>query len=726
MEPEITGIGPRSTPTNRRETCGNEPHTPTEELQAMSDVNTIPDAEETDRMPRKSRQPKVDRRVFVYRLLDGKPKRIERELERDIAPDRSMAKGKPQTLVQFIRSEGGINIAARTRRGRKSHGELENFTVRQSGQRGLVTTVKGKGRSLDYMHQAATAAGFPVTSPDALLDAMDNEIRGGKKTYATHGHTDYRDNPKSDLYIAQLGKTTFAVYLKTYLLKKFKTRVGAENYMKSIRAKAKAKTNPSASRLAKAAISVFDNDLDLDVDTRDVRRLQKGERLIKAKGKRQKKNPLHPITAFAGLGSGILSALQIKQMLNKPTTRKRRKTNGTTKAKRRNPATKQYREVANIGRTKYTVSYHDGHKTHKDGSAFFDLKTFSNKKKKDEFVKGLVRQGYKENPQGGLFSEMHLLTIYDRNNKVKAVYLTDGKKIEKKFRTAAAARTFAKKSGISVVENPAKTNGIVSRYLGRRKAAKEYAKELRLEAAIKRSRKRRSKAESKAKGNPKKAIWKNFWVTVIEKSTGNRLSSRNVLSTESKRTVENKERRFWISKGYKLKDVLVSVYEGDAAKFNPKSKIQNPNSAIPHRRTFEMFQGREATTQKALPVSRHAPARLDQLGDLIEMKLHTGRILKFNPKTFKLCASGGKLWIAGGKIAKPNPASKANGLDAIDAIDHVVYGTYKPHHGDNVYTHYIHKLGEESGVMPILAADRDGFPIIRGGRYKIEARGIVD
>jgi hypothetical protein len=162
------------------------------------------------------------------------------------------------------------------------------------------------------------------------------------------------------------------------------------------------------------------------------------------------------------------------------------------------------------------------------------------------------------------------------------------------------------------------------------------------------------------------------------------------------------------------------VAKRNAPKTNPKP------AKIPHRRTFAMFQGRAATTAKAVPVSRHAPARLDQLGDLIELKLNSGRLLKFPGKKFKLCAAHGKLWIAGGKFAKPNPQSKANGLDAIDAIDHVVYGTYKPHHGDHKYTHYIHKLGEESGHLPTLAVDRDGFPVIRGGRYKVEARGIVN
>jgi hypothetical protein len=178
--------------------------------------------------------------------------------------------------------------------------------------------------------------------------------------------------------------------------------------------------------------------------------------------------------------------------------------------------------------------------------------------------------------------------------------------------------------------------------------------------------------------------------------------------------------------GYELKGEKDGVQGfslgGDITKFGMKT---NPNS-VPRRRTFEMFQGRKATTAKAMPVSRLAPARMDQLGDLVEIKLNSGKVLNFANKKFKLCAAGGKLWIAGGKLAKANPSAKANAIDAIDAIDHVVYGTRKPHHGDHKYTHYIHRLGEESGLMPTLCVDREGFPIIRGGNYKIEARGIVD
>ena len=50
----------------------------------------------------------------------------------------------------------------------------------------------------------------------------------------------------------------------------------------------------------------------------------------------------------------------------------------------------------NIGKVKYTVSPHDGVSTHKDGSAFFGIACFSNKRKRDRYVKSLIKQGYTE------------------------------------------------------------------------------------------------------------------------------------------------------------------------------------------------------------------------------------------------------------------------------------------------------------------------------------------
>jgi hypothetical protein len=57
---------------------------------------------------------------------------------------------------------------------------------------------------------------------------------------------------------------------------------------------------------------------------------------------------------------------------------------------------KTYTMQNGIGSSKYTVSFHDGTKTHKDGSPFSDIRIFKNKEKRDAFVKELKGTGYNE------------------------------------------------------------------------------------------------------------------------------------------------------------------------------------------------------------------------------------------------------------------------------------------------------------------------------------------
>jgi len=60
-----------------------------------------------------------------------------------------------------------------------------------------------------------------------------------------------------------------------------------------------------------------------------------------------------------------------------------------------NEGKKRYYQQDGIGKAKYTISYHDGKKKHKDGSDFFDIQTFRNKKDLAKFVNTLHKGGYK-------------------------------------------------------------------------------------------------------------------------------------------------------------------------------------------------------------------------------------------------------------------------------------------------------------------------------------------
>lgn len=57
---------------------------------------------------------------------------------------------------------------------------------------------------------------------------------------------------------------------------------------------------------------------------------------------------------------------------------------------------KTFNRMFNVGRSRYVVNFHDGEKKHKDGSRFFDIEIFSNKRKFLAFIRSLLKQGYVE------------------------------------------------------------------------------------------------------------------------------------------------------------------------------------------------------------------------------------------------------------------------------------------------------------------------------------------
>lgn len=57
---------------------------------------------------------------------------------------------------------------------------------------------------------------------------------------------------------------------------------------------------------------------------------------------------------------------------------------------------KTFRVQERIGRARHVVSFHDGVKTHKDNSPFFDMQICSRKRDRQKFVKELTAAGYVE------------------------------------------------------------------------------------------------------------------------------------------------------------------------------------------------------------------------------------------------------------------------------------------------------------------------------------------
>jgi hypothetical protein len=57
---------------------------------------------------------------------------------------------------------------------------------------------------------------------------------------------------------------------------------------------------------------------------------------------------------------------------------------------------KTFFQQDNIGLAKYTISFHDGIQVHRDGSPFFAIAIFKNKKKLKQFCDNLILDGYTE------------------------------------------------------------------------------------------------------------------------------------------------------------------------------------------------------------------------------------------------------------------------------------------------------------------------------------------
>ena len=55
---------------------------------------------------------------------------------------------------------------------------------------------------------------------------------------------------------------------------------------------------------------------------------------------------------------------------------------------------KTFNTQTNIGKCKYIINFHDGIKTHADGSIFFDLNILNTKKDFQARKKQLLNQGY--------------------------------------------------------------------------------------------------------------------------------------------------------------------------------------------------------------------------------------------------------------------------------------------------------------------------------------------
>ena len=92
---------------------------------------------------------------------------------------------------------------------------------------------------------------------------------------------------------------------------------------------------------------------------------------------------------------------------------------------------KRYNVMHGVGKSKYVVNYHDGKKKHKDGSDFFDMSVFKNKKdlakKVNDLHKGGYEYGFAKSVNEGVFSNLDLIrqNSKDARDFIKNVFKDD-------------------------------------------------------------------------------------------------------------------------------------------------------------------------------------------------------------------------------------------------------------------------------------------------------------
>ena len=125
---------------------------------------------------------------------------------------------------------------------------------------------------------------------------------------------------------------------------------------------------------------------------------------------------------------------------------------------------KRFRQQDGIGKSKYTISYHDGKQKHKDGSDFFGIKIFKNKKDLESFRKDLKKQGYiEESVNERLFVPSAFDKVLDRL-KFNQFTPKNIKKLADKFKVdyEDAVEYIKQNKVINVADKPTMAEGVFS------------------------------------------------------------------------------------------------------------------------------------------------------------------------------------------------------------------------------------------------------------------------
>ena len=95
---------------------------------------------------------------------------------------------------------------------------------------------------------------------------------------------------------------------------------------------------------------------------------------------------------------------------------------------------KRYNVMYGVGSSKYTVNFHDGKSKHKDGSDFFDIAIFKNKRDLAKKINDLTKKGYIYSYQEGVKeNKSQISKIYKQAGKKEIKFYDVLSKLEKKM-----------------------------------------------------------------------------------------------------------------------------------------------------------------------------------------------------------------------------------------------------------------------------------------------------
>jgi hypothetical protein len=155
-------------------------------------------------------------------------------------------------------------------------------------------------------------------------------------------------------------------------------------------------------------------------------------------------------------------------------------------------------------------------------------------------------------------------------------------------------------------------------------------------------------------------------------------------------------------------------------KGNPSQSLKkrNPSPADNRREFAGSYSG-----DKKLYFPDGTPSGLSKLGVLKLLRTEAGTIKPYGNNVWLCRDQAGKLHLG---TTKENAILFSGPAQSLGEVTRLEYQEAKPHLGYANPVVWFHKLGEETGERPTLHSDGKGGLRFRGGKYKIEARGIVN